>query len=56
MLQESFHIYLAARDVAERSHKVAILETYGQDSKYDKSQLVKEYQELREALFKAGWI
>ena len=53
---ESFKIHLAAKDLSERTHKIAILESYGQDSSYDKSRLVKEYQELRESLYKAGWI
>ena len=53
---ESFKIYLGARDLSERAHTVAILESYGQDSTYDKSRLVKQYQELRESLYKAGWI
>ena len=53
---ESFKIYLNARDLAERAHKVAILKSYGQDSTYDKIRLVKQYQELRESLYKAGWI
>ena len=53
---ESFKIHLKAKYLAETAHKVAILESYGQDSKYDKARLVKEYQELRESLFKAGWI
>ena len=53
---ESYKIYLIARDLAERAHKVAILESCGQDSSYDKARLVKQYQELREALYKAGWI
>lgn len=53
---ESFKIYLNARDLAERAHRVTILESYGQDSSYHKARLVKEYQELREALYKAGWI
>ena len=53
---ESFKIYLNARDLAERAHKVATLKSYGQDSSYDKARLLKQYQELREALYKAGWI
>ena len=53
---ESFKIYLNARDLAERAHKVATLKSYGRDSSYDRSRLVKEYQELREALYKAEWI
>ena len=53
---ESYKIYLIARDLAERAHRVTILESYGQDSSYGKSRLVKEYQELRESLYKAGWI
>ena len=53
---ESYKIYLNARDLAERAHTVAILESYGQDSTYDKARLVKQYQELREALYKAGWL
>ena len=53
---ESFKIYLNARDLSERAHTVAVLESYGQDSTYDKSRLVKQYQELREALYKAGWL
>ena len=53
---ESFNIHLKAKDLAERAHRVAILESYEQDSRYDKSQLVKEYQALRESLYKAGWI
>ena len=53
---ESFKIYLNARDLAERAHTVAMLESYGQDSSYDKSRLVKQYQELRESLYRAGWI
>ena len=53
---ESFNIYLHAKNLSERAHRVAILESYGQDSSYDKSRLVKEYQELRESLYKAGGI
>ena len=53
---ESFKIHLKAADLAETAHKVAILESYGQDTSYDKSRLVKEYQDLRESLYKAGWI
>ena len=53
---ESFKIYLNARDLAERAHKVATLKSYGHDSTYDKARLLKQYQELREALYKAGWI
>ena len=55
---ESYKIYLNARDLAERAHTVATLESYGQDrdSSYHKARLVKEYQELRESLYKAGWI
>ena len=53
---ESFKIYLNARDLSERAHRVAILKSYGQESSYDKARLVKQYQELREALYKAEWI
>ena len=53
---QSYTIHLNARYLAEAAHKVAILESYGQDSRYDKSQLIKEYQELRESLYKAGWL
>ena len=53
---ESYKIYLDAKGMAERAHKVTILESYGQDSSYDKSRLIKQYQELRESLYKAGWI
>ena len=53
---ESFTIYLHAKYVAETAHKVAILESYGQDSSYDKARLIKQYQELRESLYRAGWI
>ena len=53
---ESFNIYLHAKYVAETAHEVAILESYEQDSSYKKSRLVKQYQELRESLYKAGWI
>ena len=53
---ESFNIYLHAKYVAETAHKVAILESYGQDSGYDRARLVKDYQALRESLYKAGWI
>ena len=53
---ESFKIYLDTKYLSERAHTVAILESYGQDSSYDKARLVKQYQELREALYKAGWI
>ena len=53
---ESFKIYLDAKYLSERAHTVAVLESYGQDSTYDKSRLVKQYQELRESLYKAGWI
>ena len=53
---ESFNIHLCARDVAESAHRVAILESYCQDSSYEKSRLVKHYQELRESLYKAGWL
>ena len=54
--EESFKIHLSAKYLAEAAHKVAILESYGQDSSYDKARLVKEYQALRESLYKAGWI
>ena len=53
---ESFKIHLSAKYVAETAHKVAILESYGQDTSYDKSRLMKEYQALRESLYKAGWL
>ena len=53
---ESFNIYLHAKYVAETAHRVAILESCEQDSRYDKSRLIKQYQELRESLYKAGWI
>ena len=53
---ESFNIHLSAKYLAETAHTVAILESYGQDSRYDKGRLIKEYQELRESLYKAGWI
>ena len=53
---QSFNIYLGAKYLAERAHKVAILESYGQDSSYDKAKLVKEYQDFRESLYRAEWI
>ena len=53
---ESHKIHIFAKYLAERAHKIAILETYGQDSSYDKAQLIRDYQTLRESLFKAGWI
>ena len=53
---ESFNIHLKAADLAETAHRVAILKSYGQDLSYDKARLVKQYQELRESLYKAGWI
>ena len=53
---ESYKVYLHARDLAERAHTVAVLESYGQDSSYDKARLVKQYQELSESLYRAGWI
>ena len=54
--EESFKIHLSAKYLAETAHKVAILESYGQDTSYDKSRLVEGYQALRESLYKAGWI
>ena len=54
--EESHGIYLIARDLAERAHIVATLASHGQDSKYDKERLVYYHQELRESLYKAGWI
>ena len=54
--KESHKIYLRARDLAESAHAVATLASHGQDSKYDKGRLVYYYQELRESLYKAGWI
>ena len=54
--EESFKIHLKAKDLAERAHRVAILESCEQDSRYDKARLLKQYQELRESLYKAGWI
>ena len=53
---ESYKIHIFAKYLAERAHKIAILESYGQDSSYDKARLIQEYQEFRESLFKAGWI
>ena len=53
---ESFNIYLHAKYVEESAHKVTIVESYGQDSSYDRARLLKQYQELRESLYKAGWI
>ena len=53
---ESHGIYLNAKYLAERAHKVAILESHGQDSSYNKARLIEEYQALRESLYKAGWI
>jgi len=54
--EESFKIHLNAKYLAERAHTVAILASYGQDTKHDKARLIKDYQELRESLYKAGWI
>ena len=53
---ESFNVYLHAKYVEEAAHKVTILESCGQDSSYDKARLIRQYQELRESLYKAGWI
>ena len=53
---ESFKIYLDAKYLSERAHRVAVLESCGQDSTYDKARLVKQYQELRESLYRAGWL
>ena len=53
---ESYGVYIAAKFLAERAHTVTILESHGQDSKYDKARLIEEYHELRESLYKAGWI
>ena len=53
---ESFNIHLKAADLAETAHRVAILESCEQDSSYDRARLVKQYQDLRESLYKAGWI
>ena len=52
----SYKVYLDAKFLAERAHIVAILESREQDSSYERGCLIRDYQELRESLYKAGWI
>jgi hypothetical protein len=51
---QSFNTYLKAKQVAERVHTVYTLNTHGINSQYETDRLLKEFQDLRAALYEMG--
>lgn len=56
---ESYQVYLTAKDLAERAHRVYIMKTCQCGDlkiQYHERELAKEYRELRSRLFERGMI